>query len=55
VDEVDARNSELSDEVIVIGGGFAGLSAATSLAEQGVRVLVLEARPTLGGTSVGLH
>ena len=33
----------------MIGGGFAGLSAATALAERGVRVLVLEARPTLGG------
>ena len=36
-------------DVIVIGGGFAGLSAATALAEKGVRVLVLEARPSLGG------
>ena len=33
----------------MIGGGFAGLSAATALAEQGVGVQVLEARPTLGG------
>jgi squalene-associated FAD-dependent desaturase len=40
---------ELAAEVIVIGGGFGGLSAATALAERGVRVLVLEARPTLGG------
>jgi len=40
---------ELTDEVIVIGSGFAGLSAATALAERGVRVLVLEARPSLGG------
>jgi squalene-associated FAD-dependent desaturase len=39
----------LNTEVIVIGAGFAGLSAATALAEQGVRVLVLEARPSLGG------
>jgi hydroxysqualene dehydroxylase len=35
--------------VIVIGAGFAGLSAATALAERGARVLVLEARPSLGG------
>jgi hydroxysqualene dehydroxylase len=40
---------ELTNEVIVIGAGFAGLSAATALAERGVPVLVLEARPTLGG------
>jgi zeta-carotene desaturase len=39
----------LSIDVVVIGGGFAGLSAATALAEQGARVVVLEARPTLGG------
>jgi squalene-associated FAD-dependent desaturase len=39
----------LIPDAIVIGAGFAGLSAATALAEQGRRVLVLEARPTLGG------
>ena len=39
----------MSIEVVVIGGGFAGLSAATALAERGARVTVLEARPTLGG------
>src|SRR3954468_2690962 len=36
-------------DAIVIGAGFAGLSAAVSLAERGARVLVLEARPGLGG------
>lgn len=36
-------------DAIVIGAGFAGLSAATALAEEGARVLVLEARPVLGG------
>jgi zeta-carotene desaturase len=35
--------------VVVIGGGFAGLSAATALCERGVRVELLEARPSLGG------
>jgi hydroxysqualene dehydroxylase len=39
----------LTPDVIIIGAGFAGLSAATALAERGVRVLVLEARPSLGG------
>ena len=39
----------MTHDVIVIGGGFAGLSAATALAEKGFRVLVLEARPSLGG------
>jgi zeta-carotene desaturase len=39
----------VTPQVIVVGGGFAGLSAATALAERGIRVLVLEARPTLGG------
>ncbi len=36
-------------DVVVIGGGFAGLSAAVALADRGVRVTVLEARPRLGG------
>jgi squalene-associated FAD-dependent desaturase len=36
-------------DIVVIGGGFAGLSAAAALSEAGARVLVLEARPTLGG------
>ncbi|HET9385817.1 MAG TPA: hydroxysqualene dehydroxylase HpnE, partial [Gemmatimonadales bacterium] len=39
----------MTHDVIVVGGGFAGLSAATALAERGASVLVLEARPSLGG------
>jgi squalene-associated FAD-dependent desaturase len=38
-----------SPDVVVIGAGFSGLSAATALSEAGVRVTVLEARPSLGG------
>ncbi len=36
-------------DVAVVGGGVAGLSAASALAERGARVVVLEARPGLGG------
>ncbi len=36
-------------DAVVIGGGFAGLSAAVRLAGRGARVLVLEARSRLGG------
>jgi squalene-associated FAD-dependent desaturase len=36
-------------DVVVIGAGFAGLSAACALSTAGARVLVLEARPQLGG------
>ena len=36
-------------DAIIIGGGCAGFSAATALAGSGARVLVVEARPGLGG------
>ena len=36
-------------DVLVVGGGFAGLSAACALVERGARVTVLEARPAPGG------
>lgn len=35
--------------VAIIGGGLAGLAAGVELAQRGVRVSVLEARPHLGG------
>lgn len=38
---------------VVVGGGVAGLAAATALAERGVRVTVYERRPRLGGRLAG--
>jgi zeta-carotene desaturase len=37
------------DDVLILGGGVAGLSAAAALAEPGLAVTVVEARPYLGG------
>ncbi len=42
-------------DVIVIGGGFAGLSAAARLAGRGAGVLVVEARARLGGRATSFH
>lgn len=40
----------LTADVCVIGGGPAGMSAALAAAEQGLRVVILESRPWLGGS-----
>jgi isorenieratene synthase len=40
---------KVARSVVVIGGGIAGLAAATGLAERGVSVRLVEAQPTLGG------
>jgi len=38
-------------DVVVVGGGLAGISAAIELAEAGLSVMLLEARPWLGGAT----
>src|SRR4051812_10232905 len=39
----------MAQDVLVIGGGLAGLTVTTALAARGLRVRILEARPRLGG------
>lgn len=41
--------------IVVVGAGFAGLSAAAMLAERGERVIVLDARPQLGGRATAFR
>jgi squalene-associated FAD-dependent desaturase len=43
------RSHHSTYDAIVIGGGVAGLSAAVELTNRGVKVLLLEHRPFLGG------
>jgi monoamine oxidase len=42
-------------DVVIIGAGVAGLSAAAMLSRAGVRVLVLEARDRVGGRVLTVH
>lgn len=44
---IDGMPDELSYDVVIIGGGIAGLSAAESAARQGASVILLEAAPAL--------
>lgn len=40
-------------DVVVVGGGIAGIAAATALSEKGLRVTLLEAEKFLGGRAGG--
>lgn len=46
----DGSKEELSSDVIVIGGGGAGMSATIRLQEQGKNVILVEKTSSLGGT-----
>ncbi|MET1124266.1 MAG: CoB-CoM heterodisulfide reductase HdrA2 [Archaeoglobaceae archaeon] len=43
------RKKEVKRSVAVIGGGVAGIEAALTLAEAGVKVYLIEKRPSIGG------
>jgi monoamine oxidase len=47
--------AESKDDVVVIGAGMAGLTAARALAEAGLKVLVVEARDRIGGRILTQH
>jgi heterodisulfide reductase subunit A len=39
----------IAEEVLVVGGGVAGVQAALDIAEEGYRVYILESSPSIGG------
>src|SRR3990172_9349550 len=39
----------MSDSVLVIGGGIAGIQASLDLAESGAKVILVERAPSIGG------
>ena len=44
----------LTKRTLVIGGGVAGIQAALDLADNGYDVVLVEKRPTIGGTMAQL-
>ncbi|MFP5207085.1 MAG: FAD-dependent oxidoreductase [Acidobacteriota bacterium] len=47
-------NSDDRPNVLVVGGGIAGLQAALDLADQGLQVLVVERKSSIGGHMIAL-
>ena len=46
---LDTETIPVSKEVLVVGGGVAGIQAALDLADAGLHVYLVERRPTIGG------
>src|SRR3984957_11023863 len=42
---------DLSSDLIVAGGGLSGICAAVTAARQGIRVILVQDRPVLGGNA----
>jgi heterodisulfide reductase subunit A len=48
-EELEIKKARINPNVLVIGGGIAGISASLVLAEAGIKVYLVEKEPTIGG------
>ena len=46
---VPTRVIDITEKALVIGGGIAGLRSALDLADRGIKVVLVEKEPTIGG------
>lgn len=48
---IPQRQQTVKCDVLVVGGGMAGISAAVSSARNGVKTILIQDRPVLGGNA----
>ena len=51
-DETKAEDSTVDADVVIVGAGGAGMTAAITAAAEGKSVVILESQPMVGGNSV---
>ena len=49
LEPIKIKEVDITKEILIIGGGVAGLIAAIDLAEEGYSVHLIESSPTIGG------
>jgi heterodisulfide reductase subunit A len=52
---LDMVDVPVTQKAMVIGGGVAGISASLDLAEQGIKTILVEKEPTIGGVMAQLN
>ncbi len=52
---LERRKAEVERSVAIIGGGVAGIEAALTLADSGIKVYLIEKNPTIGGHMATLN
>jgi heterodisulfide reductase subunit A len=46
---VPIKTVPITKATMIVGGGIAGMNAALDLANQGIKIYLIESKPTIGG------